>query len=269
MFCCAVVQSCLTLCDSIDCSTLGFTISRSMLKLLSFESVMPFNHLVFCHPLLLPSIFPSVRVFSNESALHIRWPENWNFSFSISPSNEYSGLISFRMASLISLQSKGLSRVFSKIIVWASVLWCSAFIMVQLSYPYMTTGKTALTTGTSVSRVMSLLFNMLSRLVIAFLPRSKSLNFMAAITTHSDFGAQENRVCHCFHCFSIYCHEVMGWDAKILIFWMLSFKPDFSLSSFTFKKRLFSSSLLSAREWCHLHIWAYCMYSAIIVPLRH
>ena len=101
----------------------------------------------------------------------------------------------------------------------ASVFWRSAFFTVQLSNPYMTTGKTiALTRRTFVGKVMSLLFNMLSNLVITFLPRSKSLNFMAAITTHSDFGAQENRVCHCFHCFSIYCHEVMGWDAKILIF---------------------------------------------------
>ena len=119
--------------------------------------------------------------------------------------------------------------------------------MVQFSYPYMTTRKTiALTRRTFVGKVMSLLFNMLSRLVISFLPRSKCLNFMAAVTICSDFGAQENKVCHCFHCFPTHCHEMMGPDAMILVSWMLSFKPAFSLSSFTFIKRLFSSSSLSA-----------------------
>ena len=111
--------------------------------------------------------------------------------------------------------------------------------MVQLSYPYMTTGKTiALTIRTFVGKVMSLLFNMLSRFVTAFLPRSKCLNFIAAVTVCNDSGAQESKVCHCFHCFPIYFHEVMGLNAIISIFWMLSFKPAFSLSSFTFIKRL-------------------------------
>ena len=137
---------------------------------------MPFNHLSLCCPFLLPSIFPSIRVFSNESVLPIRWPKYWNFSFSISPSNEYSGLISFRMDLLNLLESlqgtlKSLLQHHSS---KASFLRCSAFFVVQLSHPYMTTGKTiALTRRTFVGKVMSLLFNMLSRLVIAFLPRSK------------------------------------------------------------------------------------------------
>ena len=138
---------------------------------------MPSNHLILCHPLLLPpSIFPSIRVFSNESVLHIRWPKYWSFSFSMSPSNEYSGLISFRIDWFdLAVQGtlKSLLRHHSS---KASILQHSAFFMVQLSYPYMTTGKNiAVTIRTFVSKVMSLLFNMLSRLVIAFLPRSKCL----------------------------------------------------------------------------------------------
>ena len=145
---------------------------------MSTESVMPSNHLILCWPLLLlPSSFPSIRVFSNESVLHIRWPKYWSFSFSISPSNEYSGLISFRMdwLDLLAVQGtlKSLLRHHSS---KASILQHSAFFMVQLSYPYMTTGKTiALTRQTFVGKVMFLLFNMLSGLVIAFLPRSKYL----------------------------------------------------------------------------------------------
>ena len=137
---------------------------------------MPYNHLVFCcYLLLLPSIFPSIRVFSNESALHIRWPKYWSFSFRISPSNEYSGLISFRMDWLDLLAVQGtLKSLFQHHSSKASILWHSAFIIVQISHPYMTTGKTiALTRWTFVGKVTSLLFNMLPRLVIAFLPRSK------------------------------------------------------------------------------------------------
>ena len=141
------------------------------------ESVMPSNHLILCRPLPLPpSIFPSIRVFSNESVLHIRWPKYWSFSFSISPSNEYSGLVSFRMGwlDLLAVQEilKSLPQHNSK----ASILQRSAFSIVQLSHPYMTTGKTiALTRQTFVSKVMTLLFNMLSSFVIDFLPRSKHL----------------------------------------------------------------------------------------------
>ena len=157
-------------------ASLSITNSQSLLNLMSIESVMPSNHLILCHPLLLlPSIFPSNRVFSNESVLHIRWPEYSSFSFNISPSNEYSGLISFRMNWLDLLAVQGTLKSFlqyhsSK----ASILQHLAFFMVQLSHPYMTTGKTiALTRWTFVGKVMSLLFNMLSGLVITFLPKSK------------------------------------------------------------------------------------------------
>ena len=139
---------------------------------------MPSNYLIFCHPLLLlPSIFPSIRVFSSESILHIRWTEYWSFSFSISPSNEYSGLISFRMDWLDLLPVQGtLKSVFQHHSSKASILWHSAFFMVQLSHAYMTTGKTiAMIRWIFVSNVMSLLLNMLSRLVIAFLPRTKNI----------------------------------------------------------------------------------------------
>ena len=157
---------------------LSFTISRSFLKLMSIESVVPSNHLILHCPLLrLPSIFPSIRVFSNESVLHIRWSKYWSFSFNISPSNEHPGLISFRMNWLDLLEVQGTLRSLlqhhsSK----ASILLSSAFFIVQFSHPYMTTGKTIpLTRWTFVGKVMSLLFNMLSRLVITFLPRSKCL----------------------------------------------------------------------------------------------
>ena len=159
-------------------ASLSITNSWSLLKLTSIESMMPSNHLILCHPLLLlPSIFASIRVFSNESILRIRWPKYWSFSFNISLSNEYSGLISFRVDLLHLLPVQGTLKNFlqhysSK----ASILWHSAFFIVQLSHLYMTSGKTiALTRWTFVDKVVSLLFNMLSRLVITFLPRSKHL----------------------------------------------------------------------------------------------
>ena len=145
---------------------------------MSIESVMPSNYLILCRPLLLlPSIFPSIRVFSKESVLHIRWPKYWSFSFTISPSNEYSGLISFRIGWFDLLEVQGtLMSLLQHHSSKASILQCSAFFIVQLSHPYMTTGKTiALIRWTFLGRVMSLLFNMLYRLVIAFLPRSKCL----------------------------------------------------------------------------------------------
>ena len=169
-YCCSVAQTCWTLSDPMDCNMpglLSFTISWSLLKLTSIESVIPSNHLILCHPLFfLSSIFPSIRVFSSESVLHIRWPKYWSFSFSISSSNEYSGLISFRidwldlpavqgtLNSLLQHQFKSInSSAFS-------------FFMVQILHPYITTGKTiVLTIQTSVGKVMSLLFNMLSRFV--------------------------------------------------------------------------------------------------------
>ena len=175
---------------------------------------MPSNHLILCRPLLLllsifPStrVFPSIRVFPNESVLCIRWPNYWSFSFSISPSNEYSGLISFRMDWLDLLAGQGtlkslLQHHSSKV----SILQCSAFFMVQLPHPYMATGRTtALTRWTFVSKVMSHLFNMLSTLVIAFLPRSKHLliSWLQSVSAVI-FGAQQNKICHSFHFFPVY-----------------------------------------------------------------
>ena len=183
-------------------ASLSITNSRRLLKLMSVELVMSSNHLILCHPLLLPSIFPSIRIFSKESVLPIRWPKCWSFSFIISPSNEYSGLISFRMDWLDLLVVQGnLKSLLQQRSSKASILWHSAFSIVQLSHPYMTTGKTiALTRRTFVGKVMSLFFAMLSRLVIAFLPRSKHLLIFTALTICSDFGAQENKV----STFSIY-----------------------------------------------------------------
>ena len=167
---------------------------------------MPSNRLILCCPLLLPSIFPSIRVFSSESVLCIRWPKYWSFSFSISSSGEYLGLISFRIDWFDLAVQGTLKSLLQHHSSKASVLRHPAFFIVQLSHSYMTTGRTiALTRWMFVGKVMSLLFNMLSRFVISFLPRNKRLfNFMAADTICSDFGAQENKVCHSFHCFSIY-----------------------------------------------------------------
>ena len=158
-------------------ASLFITNSRSLLRHISFDSVMSSNRLILCHPLLLlPSIFPSIRVFSNESVLPIRWSKYWSFGFSISPSNEYAGLISLGWTGWIFLLSKGLSRVFLTPQFKSINSWGSAFFIVQLSHPYMTTGKTiALTRWTFVGKVMSLVFIVLCRLVISFRPRSKRL----------------------------------------------------------------------------------------------
>ena len=179
-----------------------------------------------CHPLLLlPSIFPSIRVFSNESLLRIRWPKYWSFSFSISPYNEYSGLISFRMDWLDLLAVQGtLKSLLQHHSSKASILRLSAFLTVQLSHPNMTTGKTiALTRWTFVDKVMSLLFNMLSRLVIAFLPRSKCLLISWLQSPFAVILEPPNKVCHCFHCFPIYlsrsggtgCHDLCYLDVEL------------------------------------------------------
>ena len=156
--------------------SLSITNSQSFLKLMPIKLEMPSSHLILYHSLLLPSVFPSIRVFSNESVLHIRWPKYWSFSFSISPSSEYSGLISFRTDWLNLLAVQG---IFKSLLqhhnLKASIFWCSAFFIVQLSHPYMTTGKTiALTLWIFVGKVISLLFNMLSRLVITFLLQGAS-----------------------------------------------------------------------------------------------
>ena len=172
---------------------MSITNSRSSLKFMSIESVMPSSHLILCRPLLLlPPIPPSTRVFSNESTLRMRWPKYWGFSFSISPSNEHPGLVSFRMDWLDLLAVQGtLKSLLQHHSSKASILQCSAFFTVQLSHPYRTTGKTiALTRWTFVGKLISLLFKMLSRLIITFLPRSSIFfYFMAAITICSDFGA--------------------------------------------------------------------------------
>ena len=167
---------------------------------------MPSNHLIFCLPLLLPSIFPSIKDFSLESSVHIRWPKYWSFSFSIIPSSEYSGLISLKIDwfDLLAVQ-----RTFRSLLqhysLKALVLWCSAFFMVQLSQPYMTTGKTiALTRWTFVSRVMPLLFSTLPRFVSVPAKKQTSSDFMAAVTIYSDFEDQEEEICHYFHLFSFY-----------------------------------------------------------------
>ena len=182
------------------------TNSGSLLKLMPIKSVMPSNHLMLCCPLLL-SIFPSIRVFSKESVLCIRWPKYWSFSFSISSSNEYSGLISLRIDCSDLLAGQGtLKSLLQHHSSKASILWHSAFFMVQLSHPYMTTGKTiALTRWTFVGKVMFLLFNKLFGLVIAFLPRSKCLLISwLQLPSAVIFGAPENKVSHCFHYFPIY-----------------------------------------------------------------
>ena len=180
---------------------------------------MPSNHLILCHLLLLPpSIFPCIRVFSNESALHIRWPKYW--SFSISPSDEYSGLISFRIDWFDLLAVQGTLRSLQQQSSKASILWCSAFFIVQLSLPYMTTGKTiALSIQTSVGKVMSLLFNMLSMLVITLLPRSKHL-LISWLQSPSAVILEPPKIKSLTVSIvspSI-CHEVMGLDPMILVF---------------------------------------------------
>ena len=209
-------------------ASLSLTSSRSLLKLMPIESVIPSNHLILCHPILLPpSIFPSIKVFSNESVLCNRWPKYWSFSFSISLSKEYSGLISFRMDWLDLLAVQGtLKSLLQHHSSKASILLCSDFFIVQLSHLYMTTRKTiALTRWTFVGKVMSLFFNMLSRLVITFLPRSKHL-LISQLQSPSALILEPQKIKSTTVSPSI-CHEVMGPDAMIFVFWMLSFKPTF------------------------------------------
>ena len=212
---------------------------------------MPSSHLILCRPLpLQPPIPPSIRVFSNESTLRMRWPKYWSFSFSISPSIEHPGLISFRMGWVHLLAVQGtLKSLIQHHSSKASILQRSAFFTVQLSHPYMTTGKTiALNRRTFVGKVIFLLLNMLSRLVITFLPRSK--RFLISWLQSPSAVILEPRKIKSDTVSTMspsLCHEVMGPDAMIFVFRMLSFKPTFSLSSFTFIKRLFSSSSL----FCH------------------
>ena len=183
---------------------------------------MPSNHLILCRPLLLPSsIFPRIGVFSNESALCLRWPKYWSFSFNISPYNEHSGLISLRMDWLDLLAVQGtLKSLLQHHSSKQSILWCSAFFIVKLSHPYMTTGKTiVLTRWTFVAKVMSLLFNMLSRLVITFLPKSKCL-LISWQQSPSAVILEPKKIksATVFTVSPSICHEVMGLDAMILVF---------------------------------------------------
>ena len=200
------------------------------------------NHLILCHPLiLLPPTPPSIRAFSNESALCIRWPKYWSFCFNISPSNEHPGLISFRMDWLDLLAVQGtLKSLLQHHSSKASIFWCSAFFTVQLSHPYMTTGKTiALTRQTFVGNVMSLLFNMLSRLVITFLPRSKRL-LTSWLQSPSAVILEPPKIkSDAVSTVSpSICHEMMGPDAMILVFWMLSFKT-------------VTANSLHNNQWCY------------------
>ena len=206
----------------MDCSTPGFPVLAHFPELAQTYVHWAGDDTQPSHPLSAPSlplsIFPSIRVFSDESVLHIRWPKYWSFSFSISPSSEYSGLISFRIdwVDLLAVQ-RTLKSLFQHHGSKASILWYSAFFIVQLSHWHMTNGKAiALPIQTFVSKVMSLFFNKLSKLVITFLPRSKRLLISWLVTICSDFGAPQNKVCHCFHCFPTYlpwndrtkCHDL-------------------------------------------------------------
>ena len=201
---------------------MSITNSWSSLRLTSIESVMPASHLILCHPLLLlPSIFPNIRVFSNELVLHIGQPKYWSFNFSISPSSEHSGLISFRMDWLDLLAVQGtLKSLLQHHSSKASILRCSAFFTVQLSHPYMTTGKTiALTRRTFVGKVMSLLLNMLSRLVITFLPRSKRL-LISWLQSPSAVILEPRKIKSdtVSTVSPSISHQVMGPDAMIFVF---------------------------------------------------
>ena len=231
---------------------------------------MPSNHLILCCPLLLlSSVFRSIRVFSSESPLCIRWPKYWCFSFSIGPSYEYSGLISLRIDWFDLLAVQGILNSLLQYNSKTSVLQCSAFFMVQLSCLYLTTGKTiALTIQNFVGKVMSLLFNTLSRFVIVFLPRSKSIliSWLQSSSTVILEPKKIKSVTAATVSPSI-CHEVMGSDDPILVFLILSFKPAFSLSSFTLSKRLFSSSSLSAiRVVSSAYLRLVVFLPAILIP---
>ena len=251
-------------------ASLSITNSRSLLKLMPIKSVMPSSHLILCRPLLLlPPIPPSVRVFSNESILCMRWPKYWvSASTSVLPMNtqDWSPL---GWTGWISLQPKGLSSLLQHHSSKASILQHSAFFTVQLSHPYMTTGKTiALTRQTFAGKVMSLLFNMLSRLAITFLPRSKCLLISWLQSPAAVILELKKIKSATVATVSLtMSHEVMGPDAMILVFWMLSFKPPFSLYSFTFIKRPVSSSSLSAiRVVSSAYLRLSILLSAILIP---
>ena len=241
----SVAQSCPILFDPMDCSMPGFPVHHHLLQFVQTQVCWVSDAIQSSHPLSSPSSsafnLSQHQVFSSGSVLRIRWPKYWSFSFSTSPSKEYLGLNSFRMDWLDLLAVQGtLKSLFQHHSSKASILQHSAFFIVQLSLPYMTTRKAiALTIQTFVGKVISLLFNMLSRLVIAFLPRSKHVLILWLQSPSSVIlEPPQNKASHCFHCFLIYLPWSDGTRCHDLIFWMLSFKPTFSLSSFTFIKRL-------------------------------
>ena len=236
-----------------------FTISWSLHKFMSTELVMPSNHLILgCPLLLLPSVFPSIRIFSSELVLCIRWPNCWSFSFSISPSNEYSGLISFMFDWFDLLAVQGtLKSLLQHHNSKASILHFSAFFMVQLLHPYMTTWKNhSFDYMNFVGKVKSLLFNSLSRFVIAFLPRSKCLLILWLQSLSAVILEPKKRKSVTASNFfpSIY-HEVMGLDAITLIVWMLSFKPAFHSPPSQSPRGSLVPLCFLPLEWYHLHIW--------------
>ena len=273
----SVTQSCPTLCDPMNHSTPGFPVHHQPPELTKIhiqwlkDANQPF------HPLSSPSpqppIPPSIRVFSNESTLHMRWPKYWSFNFSIIASKEIPHLLQNGLVG--SLCSPRDSQESSPTPQFKSINFrCSAFFTVQLSHPYMSTGKTiALTRWTFVDKVMSLLLNMLSRLVINFLPRSKRL-LILWLQLPSAVILEPPKIKSDTVSPSIF-HEVMGSDAMIFIFWMLSFKPTFSLSTFTFIKRLFISSSLSAIRVvssAYLRYWHFSRQSwfqLVFLPVQH
>ena len=251
-------------CDLIDCSMTGSPVLHNVPELTQtqVELVMPSNHLILCCPLLLPSIFPIIRVFTREPALYIMWPKYWSFSFSISPSNEYSGLISFRIDWFGLLVVQGtLKSLFQNHNSKASILWCSAFFMVQLSHLFTTVGKTiALTVQTFVIKVMSPLFNTLSRFVIAFLPRGKCLLILWLQSPFTVILEPKNIKSVCFHFFHIYlpwsdgtrCHDLSFLNVEYL-----SQLFNFPLSSSS-RGSLVPLHFLPL-VWYHLHLWG-CWY---------
>ena len=266
----SVAHPCLTLSDLMNSSSSGFPVQHQLPEFTQTHAHWVDDVIQPSHPLSSPSphssIFPSIRVFSNESALCFRCPEYWSFSFNISPSNEHPGLISFRIDWLDLLAVQGtLKSLLQHHTSKVSILHHLVFLIVYLSHPCMTTGKTiALTKQTFVDKVISLLFNMVPRLVTTFLPRNKHL-FISWLqwfwTPPKKKSATVSTV------WPSICHEVMGPDVMILIFWILSLKPTFSLSSFIFIKRLFSSSSVSAiRVVSSAYLRLLIFLPAILIP---
>ena len=256
----------------MDCSTPGFPVDHQLPELTQTHVHWINDTIQPSYPLLSPppSIFLSIRVFSNELVLHIRWPQYWSFSFSISLSNEYSGPISFRMGWLDLLADQGaIESLLQHHSPKASILWRSAFFMVQLSHPIMTTGKAiAFTVWTFVGKVMFLLFNTLSSFVIAFLPRSKCLLISWLQSPSARILELKKIKSVTVSTFSTsICYEEMELVAMIFVFWMFSFKPAFSLFSFTFIQSLFGSSSLSTmRVVSSAYLKLLMFLSAILIP---